>query len=182
MGEVDETVKEKQIREFNAQFIGFADREVGFAEKKYGISVQEFVRLYNLVKNWNEQNPSDIITIKFAGNHDGLTSLKGISSENINSYIRNFDKTGEEILADYFKGNTLDYYIEFKSTDRNETKFENDRRKNFINNITIKESDISLAKESKKCYNIKRNKYEKSHNININRADNNNNSDSSKNK
>lgn len=135
--QVNDNMKAEKIQEFNAKFTGYADRgEFGYAGKQDAISVQEFTKLYNLVKDWNTNNESDQIKIIFRSNNDGILNIKE-NINDINSYIKAFKPTSEQILADYFKGNTLDYYIEFKS---DETKYENTGGR--ISSITLRMKKI----------------------------------------
>lgn len=144
-GTVSDNMNEQKIQEFNAQFLGFADREMGYAGKKDAISVQEFVKLYNLIKNWNQNNPSDIIKIKFATNGGAITTAE--KPEDIRSYLKDFKPTSEEILSYYFKDDrepdpnlrnkSEQYYFEFKSI---EAKRENSEGR--ISEITLRMKKI----------------------------------------
>lgn len=145
-GTVTDNMEEQKIQEFNAQFLGFADRgDFGYAGKKDAISVQEFVKLYNLIKNWNEKNPSDMIKIKFATNNEAITIAE--KPVDIRSYLKEFKPTSEEILSYYFKderesnpnlrNKSEQYYFEFKSI---EAKRENSRGR--ISEITLRMKKI----------------------------------------
>ena len=144
-GTVTDNMEEQKIQEFNAQFLGFADRENGYAGIKNAISVQEFVKLYNLIKNWNENNPSDTIEIEYATNNGGLSNAETFQS--ISDYLGEFKPTSEDILSNYFidkrepnpslRNKLEQYYFEFKSI---EAKTDNTGGR--ISKITIRMKKI----------------------------------------
>lgn len=53
---VSQSMKQKEVLEFNAQFESYADREEG-------LTLQEFMTIYNLVTDWNERVPTDKVEI-----------------------------------------------------------------------------------------------------------------------
>ncbi len=112
--EVDEKVSIEEINEFNAQFLGYADRENGYAGKRNAISAQELATLVNLKREWNKNNPSDIIEIKFGSGGGAIRAAQGQVS--IESYLNNERNTMEDFLTSYFKTERPeDYYFEFKT-------------------------------------------------------------------
>lgn len=113
--ETSNTINKHKITEFNAQFEGYANREEG-------LSVQEFATLYNLVKNWNKNNESDIIEIKFGTNAGGITSVPG--SGDIRNYLKDDKHTMEDLLSVFFKNKQEEYYFEFTTADM---KHDNER-------------------------------------------------------
>lgn len=106
--ETTNNIRKSKITEFNAQFEGYANR-------KEGLSVQEFCGLYNRVKNWNENNQSDIIEIKFGTSNGAITTVLG--SGDIRNYLKDDKHSVEDLLSDFFKDNQENYYFEFNSVD-----------------------------------------------------------------
>ena len=94
---VDQTVRQEEIDEFNAQFTGYADREEG-------IQPQVFADLYNLIEDWNKRNPYDKVFI-----------------EVLERYLNNTPNlTMEQFLSEYFvnasgKNEIEKYYFNFKA-------------------------------------------------------------------
>ena len=104
--DVENNMKQKDILEFNSQFEGYADKRIdegAYLNIPNAISVQEFVTICNLKRNWNKNNPSDIITIVI--NH--------YTTPNISEYVNNDNKPLEKFLYDLYK--EKQYYFIFKS-------------------------------------------------------------------
>ena len=111
-------MRRKEINEFNAQFTGYADKE---------IPVQTFADIYNLVEDWNEQNETDKIIIDY-----GQTSVI-INRQNVINYLKGKPEM-EEFLSKFFGEddiNIKDYYFKFNSS---ETVYDDYGR---INKITM---------------------------------------------
>ena len=118
--ETNERLQEEDIQEFNAQLTSYADRGTnGYyynsvtGKGQDSISVQEFATLYNTIREWNSNNPSDTITFS-------ITPKPNISicpsNRNINTYLANGTKTAEELFAEYFGGDTTQYYFTLQSS------------------------------------------------------------------
>lgn len=101
--DVDEKMRQHEITEFNAQFLGYA---------KGRITVQEFAGLYNLAKDWSERNPSDVVTINVSAK-----SGSGVNSSTLRNFINNPNKSMEDFLTDFLNNNTEAYYFEFNVSD-----------------------------------------------------------------
>lgn len=145
--QVNDNMKAEKIQEFNAKITGYADRgEYGYLGYQDAISVQEFVKIYNLIKNWNQNNESDIIEIKFATNGENVRTTAE-KSDDIRLYLKDFKPTSEEILSYYFRNErepdpklrnkSEQYYFEFRS---NETEYENTEGR--ISSITLRMKKI----------------------------------------
>lgn len=65
---INSRLKQTQIDEFNAQITVYASKQEGYLGLQNTISVQEFVTLCNFIRNWNENNPSDRVTINMEHN------------------------------------------------------------------------------------------------------------------
>lgn len=118
---ITEDMSKKRVLEFNSQFEGFADR-------KEGINVQEFMALCNLIREWNKNNPSDIINIKFG---TGNGAIKSVSGKNIESFIKNETNSMEDLVTIFFNSKPEEYYFRFPS---NEIKYNDEAR---ISEITV---------------------------------------------
>ena len=140
--EVNERMQQEEIQEFNAQFLGYADRGIdGFGYRNVnpanpasnpgynGISVQEFATIYNTKKEWNINNPAEAIKLVI-GSKPGSTL--NVNSQNINSYISDESKTAEDLFTVFFKGDTTKYYFTFQSTN---LEYDRQNRKNKEHNI-----------------------------------------------
>ena len=140
--EVNERMQQEEIQEFNAQFLGYADRGIdGFGYKIVnpsnpssnpgynGISVQEFATIYNTKKEWNINNPTETIKLTI-GSKPG--SILTVNAQNINNYIANDSKTAEDLFTVFFRGDTTKYYFTFQSTN---LEYDRRNRKNKKYNI-----------------------------------------------
>ena len=94
-------MKQKEILDFNSQFETYADRT-------QGISLQEFVTIYNNIEDWNERMPSDTIELNVNDRTGTSTRIKEYLTENT-------DKTMEDLLTRL--ENPELYYFIFKSED-----------------------------------------------------------------
>lgn len=121
-GTVNEDVKLKDIREFNAQFEAYANKQRGYVENKENtISMQEFASIYNLVQDWNNTYPSDkiVVTIDVVGTIPPNTIKDG----KLNSkYQDNLESLFTELNKN---GGLENYYFEFKITHNN---YNNERK------------------------------------------------------
>lgn len=121
-GTVNDDIKLKDIREFNAQFEGYANREEGYQNIKNAISVQEFASIYNLVQDWNKTYPSD--KIKVSINTVGTMPPNTIKNGDLNPEYQNNLENLFTVLNQ--NGGLKNFYFEFKITHENY----NDERKN----------------------------------------------------
>ena len=93
--DVNKSMTQHEVFEFNNKFEVYADR-------KGGITPQEFVTLYNLTLDWNERMPFEQVTIN-------VIERAGI---NIKPYISNKSMSLESLLT--VLKNVNDYYFELK--------------------------------------------------------------------
>ena len=108
--QVNDTMREKQISEFNAQFEGYANRSaksgtikegVGYKGIANAISVQEFATLYNLASEWNKNNESEKIEMKCIG-IDGFTNFSTNINVEFDYKVEEFmGKLGDKLLESY---------------------------------------------------------------------------------
>lgn len=102
---INNSIKQAEILQFNAQFEGYAN-------KNPGISLQDFATIYNFIAEWNRNNPSDIIKLNLnPGTTGENAALKDIEKQVKNS--KNEYKI-EKLLQ--IKDAEL-YYFEFESSD-----------------------------------------------------------------
>lgn len=131
--EVDKTVKQEEIDEFNAQFAGYADREEG-------IQPQVFADLYNLIEDWNKRNPYDKVIIEYVSGNFRLKgryypTISAVNGRLLEHYLNNTPNlTMEQFLSEYFvnasgKNEIEKYYFNFKAE---EFEYDQDGRINKI--------------------------------------------------
>lgn len=98
-------MRRKEINEFNAQFTGYADKQ---------ISVQTFAQIYNLVQDWNKTNETDKITLDYGRGGGAISNLNG---KNLSSYLGAKPEM-EKFLSEFFgEDDPNDYYFKFNSTE-----------------------------------------------------------------
>lgn len=119
--QTDERMKEEKIQEFNVQFTSYADRgEDGYyydsltGKGKDSISIQEFATLYNTIKEWNLNNPSEIITLDIGFTTGSIRNIYG--KPKLTDYLASGNKTAEDLFTEYFEGDILRYYFTFQSS------------------------------------------------------------------
>lgn len=89
-------MKHKEVLEFNAQFEAYTDR-------KNGLTLQEFMTLYNLVTDWNKRVPTDKVEINVIDR----------AALGIKPYIQDKNKSLEELITKL--DNPELYYFQFNS-------------------------------------------------------------------
>ena len=110
-------MRRKEINEFNAQFTGYADKQ---------ISVQTFAQIYNLIEDWNNTNETDKITLEYGKGGGAISSLNG---KNLDNYLT-AKPTMETFLSEFFGDkNPNDYYFKFNSP---EIRYDDYGRLNYL--------------------------------------------------
>lgn len=110
-GRVNNELKQKEILEFNSQFEGYANKKPGYLNIDNAISIKEFASLCNLVREWNNNNPSDQVEIN-TKTRDGI---------NLEKYTKSGSKEElETLITELNKGLTYNdklkvYYFTFKA-------------------------------------------------------------------
>lgn len=115
---VKENKDQEKINIFNVSISGYADRDEkqGYLGIKNAISAQEFATLINLTRDWNDNNPSEIIDVEIKG--DSTIYL------NLNKSLED-RKTLESIFNELNKKHPLEnYYFEFSSQNIEYSKYD----------------------------------------------------------
>lgn len=120
--QTNERLKEEEIQEFNVQFTSYADRgKDGYyynplkGKGENSISIQEFATLYNTIREWNLNNPSDKITFDIGSKTGSIRNVSG--KPKLSDYLSSGVKTAEELFTEYFEGDIQRYYLTFQSSD-----------------------------------------------------------------
>lgn len=110
---INDEVKKSEISEFNSQFESYADR-------KSGISLQDFATIYNLIDEWNKNNVSDAIELSIKTKNVKDTSITRMIAQLANQIKKDYtkDKIPVESILEIDNKENLEttYYFEFKSS------------------------------------------------------------------